>query len=223
VIVDLHTHFAPASGDSRMGIAQLADAAAALGLEAVALTDHGPADLAAARAALAARGVALVPGREVSTDLGHVLVLATDEAWLASLPARSSLPLPDSRRGTCALVWAHPAGWRYGGALIPPDPNKGGEHIHAVEVLNGERLHQPDGVRLAEVLARDLGLPGTGGSDAHDAGALGRCLTEVPGATDAASFVEGVAAGEGRALLSRTWAEARGYDYARADLTPYLR
>jgi predicted metal-dependent phosphoesterase TrpH len=223
VIVDLHAHAAPASGDSRMGIAELADAAGALGLEGVALTDHGPADLAAARGVLADRGVGLVPGREVSTALGHVLVLATDEQWLASLPARCALPLPDSRRGPCALVWAHPAGWRYGGALIPADPSRGGEHLHAVEVLNGERLHQPDGVRLAEELARALQLPVTGGSDAHDAGMLGRCLTEVPGATDAASFVEGVAAGEGRAILSRTWAETRGYDYARSDLTPYLR
>lgn len=223
MIVDLHAHAAPASGDARMDVLRLAEAAEALGLEAVALTDHGPADLSSAGRLLAGRGITLVPGREVSTDLGHVLVLATDEEWLFGLPARASLPLPNSRRGPCALVWAHPAGWRYGGALIPPDPDRGGEHLHAVEALNGERLHQPDGVRLAEEVATALGLPVTGGSDAHDPAALGRCLTEVAGATDATSFIEGVAAGDGRAILSQTWAEARGYDYARPDLTPYLR
>ncbi|MGH2785280.1 MAG: PHP-associated domain-containing protein, partial [Actinomycetota bacterium] len=97
------------------------------------------------------------------------------------------------------------------------------EHLHGVEVLNGERLHQTDGVELAARLAADLGLPACGGSDAHDARALGRCLTDVPGATDPAAFIEGLAAGEALPVLSRRWAEARGYDYVRSDLTPYLR
>jgi len=107
--------------------------------------------------------------------------------------------------------------------LIPPDPDRGAEHLHAVEVLNGERLHQPDGVTIASQLADRLGLPGCGGSDAHDAPALGRCLTEVEDATDPASFIEGLVAGRGRPVLSEQWALARGYDYARGDLVPYLR
>src|SRR6266540_6568487 len=109
---DLHTHATPASGDSRAGVPELADAAQALGLEAVALTDHGPADLVAAARAFADRGVALIAGREITCDLGHVVVLATDMEWLSSLPPRCPLPLPDSRRGPAALIWAHPAGWR---------------------------------------------------------------------------------------------------------------
>jgi hypothetical protein len=223
MLADLHAHALPASGDARATVDELAGEAASLGLEAVALTDHGVANLAAAERELASRGVALIPGREVSCDLGHVLVLATDLEWLAALPPRCSLPLPNSQRGPCALVWAHPAGWRLAGALIPPDPTRGAEHLDAVEVLNGERLHQPDGVRLAEDLARSLGLPSCGGSDAHDVAALGRCLTEVPGATDPATFIEGIAAGGSTAVLSRRWADARGYDYRRSDLTPYLR
>ena len=220
---DLHAHARPASGDSRAGVEDLADAARALGLEAVALTDHGPCDLNAAQRTFAERSVTLIGGREVSCDLGHVVVLATDLEWLAALPPRCELPLPDSRRGPAALIWAHPAGWRYGGALIPPDPDRGAKHLHAVEVLNGERLHQPDGVSLAKELADRLSLPGCGGSDAHDAPALGRCLTEVDGVSDAASFIEGLAAGRARPVLSERWARARGYDYRRSDLVPYLR
>jgi hypothetical protein len=223
MLTDLHTHARPASGDARLDVAELAAEAEALGLQAVAMTDHGSGDLAAAREELRGRGVTMVPGREVSCDLGHVLVLATDLDWLAGLPPRCPLPLPNSRVGPCALVWAHPAGWRLGGALIPPDPSRGAEHLHGVEVLNGERLHQTDGVRLAERIAGELGLPGCGGSDAHDTRALGRCLTEVPGATDTGSFIEGLAAGDARAVLSMRWAEVRGYDYVRSDLTPYLR
>lgn len=220
---DLHSHALPASGDSRAGVDELADAAAALGLEAVALTDHGAADLEAAQRTFAERGVSLISGREVSCDLGHVVVLATDLDWLAALPPRCPLPLPDSRRGPAALIWAHPAGWRYGGALIPPDPDRGAAHLHAVEVLNGERLHQPDGVERAQRLADELELPGCGGSDAHDAPALGRCLTDVDDAGDPASFIEGLIAGRCRPVLSERWALARGYDYRRPDLVPYMR
>jgi hypothetical protein len=223
MLADLHTHARPASSDARADVEALADEAASLGLEALALTDHGVADLAAARDALSARGVTMIPGREVTTDLGHVLVLATDLDWLAGLPPRCPLPLPDSRRGPCALIWAHPAGWRTGGALIPPDPSRGAEHLHGVEVLNGERLHVEEGVRIAAELAASLGLPACGGSDAHDVAALGRCLTAVQGATDPGSFIEGVAARDAEAILSRRWAQARGYDYRRSDLVPYLR
>ncbi|MGH2727827.1 MAG: PHP domain-containing protein, partial [Actinomycetota bacterium] len=112
MLTDLHTHARPASGDARLDVADLAREAETLGLRAVAMTDHGSGDLAAAREELHARGVTMVPGREVSCDLGHVLVLATDLEWLAGLPPRCTLPLPNSRVGPCALVWAHPAGWR---------------------------------------------------------------------------------------------------------------
>ncbi len=223
MLADLHAHARPASSDARAGVDALAAEAETLGLEAVALTDHGPADLGGATRALAARGVTLIPGREVSTDLGHVLALATDLDWLTGLPPRCPLPLPDSRRGPCALIWAHPAGWRTGGALIPPDPSRGSEHLHGVEVLNGERLHVEEGVRIASDLARALGLPACGGSDAHDPAALGRCLTNVDGATDPASFIEGLVGGGAEPVLSLRWAAARGYDYRRSDLVPYLR
>ena len=223
MLADLHAHALPASGDARDDVEALALAAEALGLEAIALTDHGASDLASASRTLASRGVRLIPGREVSCDLGHVVVLATDLEWLATLPPRCPLPLPNSRRGPAALVWAHPAGWRIGGAMIPPDPSRGAEHLHGVEVLNGERLHQEGGVAHAERLASELGLPGCGGSDAHDARALGRCLTAVEGAADPEAFIEGLAEGRAHPVLSRRWADARGYDYRRSDLVPYLR
>ena len=223
MLADLHSHALPASGDARSGVAELADAAAALELEAVALTDHGPADLRAAVAIFAERGVTMIGGREVVCDLGHLVVLSIDLDWLAALPPRCPLPLPDSRRGPVALIWAHPAGWRTGGALITPEPGDAARHLHAVEVLNGERLHQTGGVELAEELAAALGLPGCGGSDAHDAEALGRCLTEVEGAGGPEAFIEGIAGGRARPVLSERWARARGYDYRRPDLVPYLR
>jgi hypothetical protein len=222
MLADLHAHALPASRDARDAVEAIAAAAAPLGIDALALTDHDAGcDFATAGSVLRAHGITLIPGREIDAPLGHVLVLSTDEDWLSALPARCALPLPGPARGPVALVWAHPAGWRVAGAVIPPDPSKGASHLHAVEVLNGERLWQPGGVETAARLARELGLAGCGGSDAHDAGVAGRCLTAADGATDAASFIESVRGGASRPLLGRAWAEREGVVYRREDLTEF--
>jgi hypothetical protein len=223
VIVDTHLHALPASGDSRMSVDMLADACVAMGVDAVALTDHGPGtDFASVASALEAHGIAFVPGREVDTPLGHVIVLSLETEWLASLPYRLELPLTPPR-GPMACIWAHPTGWRVAGAMIPPQPHRGAEHVHGVEVLNGERLYQDGGVAAAVALAEELRAAHCGGSDAHDPAAVGRCLTEAPGASDALSFIEAVIAGEVRPVLSRRWATANGMEYRRGDLIGYVR
>jgi len=205
-----------------MSVRELATAAAAVGCDGAALTDHAPGtDFAAAEVTFAEHGVALVPGREVSCDLGHVLVFDTDREWLAALPPRID-DLMVLREHGAALVWAHPAGWRVGGAMVPPDPSRGAGALHGVEVLNGERLHQDGGVRVAAELAQRFGLASCGGSDAHAPGAVGRCLTEAPGAADPLSFIASLVAGRVRPVLSRRWGDANGAEYRRADLLEYV-
>lgn len=222
MLVDLHAHSAPASRDAADPIEPLAAALGALGVDAVALTDHGGGcDYAQASAVLAEYGVLLVPGREIAAPIGHVLVLSTDAEWLAGLPERSALPVPGRPRGPVALVWAHPAGWRVAGAMIAPDASKGASHLHGVEVLNGERLYQPGGVEIASALARDHGLSACGGSDAHRAGSAGRCLTEAAGARTAGEVIEAVREGRVRPVLGRAWAAANDVRYEREDLAAY--
>ncbi len=222
MLADLHAHALPASKDAYGDVASLAAALQSVGVDAVALTDHSPGcDYTEARAVLAHHGVMLIPGRELNTPLGHVLALATDTEWLTQIPESCALPPPGTPRGPLALVWAHPAGWRVAGALAAPDPSRGGLYLHAVEILNGERLYQPDAVAIAEDLARQLGVAGTGGSDAHRHEGAGRCLTEVVGAADAAGVIEGIRDGQCRPVLGPVWAERHDMRYARDDLRPY--
>ena len=220
--IDLHTHALPASADARMSLTQLAAAAAHEDVDGVAVTDHSPGiDFAEAERAFAEHGLAFIPAREVSCDLGHVLVLTTDRDWLAALAPRVDLPLAGAR-GPVACVWAHPAGWRVGGAMIAPEPARGVEHLHGVEVLNGERLYQARGVEIAIGIADAHGLAKTGGSDAHDPAAVGRCLTDAPAASDALSFVEALRAGEVVPVLSQRWGTANGMKYEREDMIVFL-
>lgn len=95
--------------------------------------------------------------------------------------------------------------------------------VHGVELLNGRRLHIPNGISLATDAARSLGLPPSAGSDAHTIEEVGKCFTDVqcpPGST--AEVVKAIRDGRFTAHLSGAWAELHGYDY-RQDLAEYVR
>ena len=78
-------------------------------------------------------------------------------------------------------MWVHPAagGGRSGSAYYPGLERMVAGVVDAVEVYNGtwsgDRF-----VATAEAIAAELGVARTGGSDAHNAGELMTCYTEVP-------------------------------------------
>jgi predicted metal-dependent phosphoesterase TrpH len=179
--VDLHTHTLPASACSRMSRREYVDRCTELGLAAIALTNHGDAsDNVVLAPEMAARGVLLLHGVEISTLFGDFVIYSPDLEFLSTLtPLQTPLPreqVPDH----AAVVWAHPSG---GGGMSGSCYYDGLEemvapHIDAVEVYNGNWLDDVH-VRRAERIAQDLELPATGGSDAHGVEAIMRCATEV--------------------------------------------
>lgn len=224
MLVDLHVHALPASWDAYDTIDAHAAACERLGVDALALTDHGGGcDYEQAESICATHGVLLVPGRELNTPLGHVLALTPDTEWLSSVPETCTLPPHGRLRGPLALIWAHPAGWRVAGAMIAPDLSRGAEHVHAVEALNGERLYQDGGVKTSIELAAELGAPMTGGSDAHRASSTGRCLTQVDGAHSVVEVVEGIISGLCAPVLGGAWAVQNQIVYERADLATFTQ
>jgi predicted metal-dependent phosphoesterase TrpH len=180
--VDLHTHTYPASDCSRITyrdyIAWCEDNA----VEAVALTNHGDvSDNRKLGPALAAEGVLLIHGVEISTLFGDFVVFSADLDYLATLRAVQEMPRPGTVPGDAAVVWVHPGagGGRSGSAYYPGIENMVAGVVNAVEVYNGSWLGEPY-VRIAEELASALGAARTGGSDAHQPAALMRCYTELP-------------------------------------------
>jgi len=179
--VDLHTHTLPASRCSRMSHEEYIDRCLRLELDAIALTNHGDvSDNVLLAPEMAARGIILLNGVEISTLFGDFVIYSPDLEFLATLePVQTPLrreQVPDH----AAVVWAHPSA---GGGMSGSSYYDGLEEmvaplVDAVEVYNGNWLDDSY-VRRAEQIAADLGLPATGGSDAHDVDAIMRCATDI--------------------------------------------
>lgn len=180
--VDLHTHTYPASDCSRISyrdyIAWCVDNA----VEAVALTNHGDiSDNLRLGPALAAEGVLLIDGVEISTLFGDFVVFSPDMDYLETLRSVQDAPRAESIPDHAAVVWVHPGagGGRSGSAYYPGIESMVAGAVDAVEVFNGSWLEERY-VAVAEQIAGALGVARTGGSDAHDQESLMTCFTEMP-------------------------------------------
>jgi predicted metal-dependent phosphoesterase TrpH len=188
MLIDLHTHTYPCSSCSVMSAAALIEAAIERGLDAVCVTDHH-----ATRGGFDAQALArekytftVFRGVEARTTLGDVLVFGLDEDFPEAVDGPELLRRVHERGG--ASVLAHPfrrnGGWglwywlEQQGQVVDASLAARPElvHLHAVETFNGHVSAQE--LALAEDLARVLGLPTCGGSDAHDAQSVGVTATE---------------------------------------------
>ncbi len=158
------------------------------GLDAVCVTDHHFA-WGGREAQMLARekyGFTVFRGVEARTTLGDVLVFGLDEDYESGVEGAELLRHVDERGGAAVLAhpFRHGGGWalwywleKQGLALdanLVTRPEL--EHIHAIETFNGQV--NGDELRQAEDLARILGLPVCGGSDAHAAWQVGVTATE---------------------------------------------
>jgi predicted metal-dependent phosphoesterase TrpH len=180
--VDLHTHTYPASDCSHISFREYIAWCVAHGVEAVALTNHGDiSDNLKLAPALAAEGVLLVHGIEISTLFGDFVVFSPDTDYLGTLADVQDAPRAGEVPDDAAVVWVHPAagGGRSGSAYYPGLERMVAGIVDAVEVYNGSWLGERY-VTTAEQIAAQLGAARTGGSDAHQAGQLMACYTELP-------------------------------------------
>jgi predicted metal-dependent phosphoesterase TrpH len=180
--VDLHTHTYPASDCSHITYRDYIAWCVDNSVEAVALTNHGEiSDNLRLGPALAAEGVLLIDGIEISTLFGDFVIFSADPDYLATLRSVQDAPRKVDLPEDAAVVWVHPGagGGRSGSAYYPGIERMVADVVDAVEVYNGSWLGDRY-VRIAEQIAGDLGVARTGGSDAHDPAALMACYTELP-------------------------------------------
>ena len=173
--VELHAH-SELSYDGRDPVELLLEQAEAVGLDALAVTDHDEIEASLSAAARAREhDLVGIPGMEVSSAAGHVLALGVEELVPAGLPFEETLkrilelggiavvphPFQSSRHGVAAHVTS--------AQLASAD---------AIEVYNS-RLFTGRANRQAERFAEAHDLPMTAGSDAHIAEMVGQAVTEV--------------------------------------------
>lgn len=173
ICVDLHLH-TRFSFDASIGPKFLADALHQHPVvKAVAVTDHNTLEgyFHVRRFAAAYEDVVIVPGVEVSTVRGDVIVLGVEEkpAYWSSL--ESVVDFARARGGV--IIVPHP----YRGGGIGDSAKRIPSDIAAVEVANPDASVEEN--KMAEDLARTQNMPGVGGSDAHHIRQLWTAYTEV--------------------------------------------
>jgi predicted metal-dependent phosphoesterase TrpH len=135
--------------------------------------------------------VLIIPGVEISTPQGDIVILGTEE--LPPKPWTAEAVVDFARSIDGVSIVAHP--YRsYGMGDSARD-----YRVDAVEVLNGGSSQAANA--QAKALAKSMGLPGTAGSDAHSVTELFSVFNEVDASLDIDSILEAIKQGKVSARL----------------------
>ena len=185
LLIDLHTHTYPKSDDSFMGVDDLIDTAKRLGLDGVCLTEHDVFwSLDEVRILSKRHDFLVLPGCEINTDAGHILVFGLEQ-YVFGLHKPDFVRRMVDRQGG-VIVSAHPYRRRF---LEEParQPEARADMLEraigdgffqscdALEGING-RGTLPEN-RFSRDLGESLQMNATGGSDAHRLEQLGTAAT----------------------------------------------
>lgn len=172
---ELHVHSA-LSYDGRDPVDLILEQAAAVGLDALAITDHDEIDASLEAAELAPDfGLVGIPGMEVTSAAGHVLALGVRETIPAELPFTATIEAIHDRDGIAIVPHPFQAS-RSGVAANIRRADLA--RADAIEVYNS-RLLTGRGNRQARRFAEEHGLPMTAGSDAHISEMVGQAVTLI--------------------------------------------
>ena len=177
-VFDLHAHSSDRSRDSGVRVGKLADRAASRGLDGVVLTEHNATWSGEELRELSERHeVRLLPGMEIGTDVGHVLVYGLDRFRPELLEIESLRRIAQAEGAAMAL--AHPMRPFHGQHAAR---NRYEAWFDALETINGDHADSEGGPY--EQLADRLGIGAVGGSDVHSVQAVGRVVTTFESAVD---------------------------------------
>lgn len=195
ICVDLHLH-TRFSFDASISPKFLADALNTHPIiKGVAVTDHNTLEgyFHVHRFAAAYEDVVIIPGVEVTTMLGDVIVLGVEEkpAYWSSL--ESVVDFARDRNGV--MVVPHP----YHGGGIRDAAKKIPSELGAIEVANPDATIEEN--KMAEMLAKTRNMPGVGGSDAHHISQLWKAYTQIDADPNVESVLKAIKNGSVKAVL----------------------
>jgi predicted metal-dependent phosphoesterase TrpH len=209
---DLHVH-TNFSRDGESSVEDVLARAVSGRLDAIAITDHDTCE-GVGRAEKAGSGLIIIPGIEVSTKQGHLLVLGVREPLPPGRHVMETIRLARSLGGVTILP--HPYHmWRHGVARRVPESIGA---VDAIEVFNSRYIVGSANRKAARV-ARKVRISQVGGSDAHNARFVGFGYTLVAAEPEVPSILSAIR--EGRAIAGGKMTPLR--TYSRQSLRNALR
>jgi hypothetical protein len=215
LVCDLHVH-TRYSRDGESSVEEILKKAEEAGLDAIAITDHDTVD-GVKHALTVPSKVLVIPGIEVSTRQGHLLVLGISEVVPAGLDVVDTVNI--ARGMGALLILPHPYHiWRHG---VGRKKKAGLAVVDAIEVFNSRYIVGSANSKAARI-ARRMGKPCVGGSDAHNAKYVGYGRTYVDAEKNVPAILDAIRAGNvscggkktplrtyTRQSLSNTWRKIR--------------
>lgn len=195
--IHLHSRYSP---DSITPLDRIVARARELGLERIGLTDHETAEGALELKRMDPR--LTIVGQETKTTEGEVIGLFIDRTIEPYRPPEEVLDEIHSLGGVTYL--AHPLDRRRY-RFAPHRIAELAPRVDVIEVHN--QWSDPEANRAAADLARDLGIPGACGSDAHAPPELGHCWLEMEEFDDAEGFLGAI--GGARLVIAEAAGRAR--------------
>jgi predicted metal-dependent phosphoesterase TrpH len=181
---DLHIHTTYSDDSTVTPKALVEKLVAHNSIKVAAVTDHDTAKGLSETRKLAAAysDILIIPGVEISTPEGDLLVLGAEET--PPQPWTVEDVVDFARDNACVSVVAHPYR-EYGMGDLAMNYK-----VDAIEVLNGES--SPQANKQARDLAKSMGLPGVAGSDAHTPSEVLTVYTEVQAGLDVDEILKAI-------------------------------
>jgi predicted metal-dependent phosphoesterase TrpH len=192
---DLHIHTVYSS-DSLLQPKTIVDQLVAHSfIKVAAVTDHDSVRGCRATVELASAypDILIIPGVEISTPQGDMLILGTEE--LPPKPWTPEVVVDYAKSVNGVSIVAHPFR-SYGMGDLARNYK-----VDAIEVLNGGSAASAN--NEAKELAKSMGLPGTAGSDAHQLSELFSVCSKIDAALDVDAVLKAIKKGLVSAQLAR--------------------
>jgi predicted metal-dependent phosphoesterase TrpH len=184
---DLHIHTTYSSDSSVTPKALVEKLVTHNFIKVAAVTDHDTVQGLSVTQQLASAypDILIIPGVEISTAEGDLLILGTEET--PPKPWTVEGVVDFAREGDFVSVVAHPYR-EYGMGDLARNYK-----VDAIEVLNGESSSHAN--KLAHELANSMSLPGIAGSDAHQPSEVCSVYTEVQASLDVNEILKAIKKG----------------------------
>ena len=187
----MHTH-SEYSPDSRTPLAAQAAALGAAGIDVVCATDHNTIEGALRLADLAGDKLRVIVGEEISSRDGEIIGLFLTKQIPRDLSAEETVSRIHEQGGLVSVPHPFSRNRRFHIKAAALERIHG--QIDCIEVFNAREALMRDN-RRAEAYARERGLVGAVGSDAHRASEIGNAWIEVDEFAGRADFMAALRGG----------------------------